>query len=157
MNKRMIAYVLGILMFCEGILLILPYVIAHVYAETTTYHAFLTTIVLLGVGGTVLSWFKPKDKTIYARDGFVIVALGWIILSLFGALPFFISGEIPNFIDALFETVSGFTTTGASILSDIEAMSKSLLFWRSFTHWIGGMGVLVFLVAVLPLSGGSNV
>jgi trk system potassium uptake protein TrkH len=156
MNKKMIAYVLGILMICEGILLILPYIIAHIYAETTTYHAFLTSIVLLGVGGTVLSWFKPKDKTIYARDGFVIVALGWIILSLFGALPFFISGEIPNFIDALFETVSGFTTTGASILTNVEAMSKSLLFWRSFTHWIGGMGVLVFVMAVLPLAGGGG-
>ncbi len=156
MNKRMIAYVLGLLMLCEGILLILPLIITRIYGEANTPLAFLFTIFLLYLIGFILTKFKPENKTIYARDGLVIVALGWIVLSLFGALPFFISGEIPNFIDALFETVSGFTTTGASILTNVEAMSKSLLFWRSFTHWIGGMGVLVFIMAVLPLSRGGG-
>ena len=98
----------------------------------------------------------PKNKEMYAKEGYVTVALSWILLSIFGALPFFLSGYIPNFFDAVFETVSGFTTTGASILTDVEALPKSLLFWRSFTHWLGGMGVLVFLVAIIPLFGGSN-
>ncbi|MBR0536267.1 MAG: TrkH family potassium uptake protein [Clostridia bacterium] len=155
MNKRMIAYVQGLLMVCEAGLLLLPLITALIYGESTV-SAFIFTICLLCVVGLVLIKFKPKDKTIYARDGLVIVALGWIILSLFGALPYYISGEIPRFIDALFETVSGLTTTGASILSEVESMSKSLLFWRNFTNWIGGMGVLVFVMAVLPLSGGGG-
>ena len=155
MNKRMIAYIQGILMICEAGLLVFPLITAVIYKENTI-PAFIATIVLLCIGGTVLSLFKPKDKTIYARDGFVIVALGWILLSLFGALPYYISGEIPKFIDALFESVSGLTTTGSSILSNVEGLSKSLLFWRNFTNWIGGMGVLVFVMAVLPLSGGGG-
>ena len=100
---------------------------------------------------------KPKNKSMFIREGFVIVGLAWIVMSLFGALPFTLSGEIPHYIDALFETISGFTTTGASILNDVEAMSKSMLFWRSFTHWIGGMGVLVFVLAILPNSEGQNI
>ena len=155
MNKRMIAYVSGLLMLCEAALLLLPLIVALIYGDTTI-SSFLCTIGILCAIGLILVKFKPQNKTIYARDGLVIVALGWIILSLFGALPFYITGEIPKFIDALFETVSGFTTTGASILSNIEVMSKSLLFWRSFTHWIGGMGVLVFVMAVLPLAGGGG-
>lgn len=155
MNRRMIAYVLGLLLFCEAGLLLLPLIVALIYGDGTIPH-FLMTIGALCAIGALLLRLKPKDKTIYARDGLVIVALGWIILSLFGALPFYLTGEIPRFIDALFETVSGFTTTGSSILTDIEVMSKSLLFWRSFTHWIGGMGVLVFVMAVLPLSGGGG-
>ncbi len=155
MNKRMIAYIQGILMICEAGLLVFPLITAVIYKETTI-PAFIATIVLLCIGGTVLSLFKPKDKTIYARDGFIIVALGWILLSLFGALPYYISGEIPRFVDALFESVSGLTTTGSSILSNVEGLSKSLLFWRNFTNWIGGMGVLVFVMAVLPLSGGGG-
>ena len=151
----MIAYVSGILLLCEAGLLLLPLAIAFIYGDSTI-SSFLVTIGALTVSGLLLASLKPADKTIYARDGLVIVALGWILLSLFGALPFFISGEIPKYIDALFETVSGFTTTGASILNDIEALSKSLLFWRSFTHWIGGMGVLVFVMAVLPLAGGGG-
>lgn len=155
MNKKMIAYIQGILMICEAGLLVFPLVTAVIYKESTI-PAFISTIVLLCIGGCALSLLKPKDKTIYARDGLVIVALGWILLSLFGALPYYISGEIPKFIDALFESVSGLTTTGSSILSDIEGLSKSLLFWRNFTNWIGGMGVLVFVMAVLPLSGGGG-
>ena len=107
--------------------------------------------------GLPLSLIKVKTKRIFIREGFVIVGLSWIILSLFGALPFVISREIPHYVDALFETISGFTTTGASILNDVEAMSKSMLFWRSFTHWIGGMGVLVFVLAILPNSEGQNI
>lgn len=155
MNKRMTAYVLGMLLLCEAGLLLLPLAIAFIYGDKTIPD-FLLTIGLLLVAGGALSLFKPKNKTIYARDGLVIVALGWIVLSLFGALPFYFSGEIPRYIDALFETVSGFTTTGSSILTNVEVMSNSLLFWRSFTHWIGGMGVLVFIMAVLPLSGGGG-
>lgn len=155
MNKRMTAYVLGMLLLCEAGLLLLPLAVAFIYGDKTISD-FLLTIGLLLLAGGALALLKPKDKTIYARDGLVIVALGWIALSLFGALPFYFSGEIPRYIDALFETVSGFTTTGSSILTDVEVMSKSLLFWRSFTHWIGGMGVLVFVMAVLPLSGGGG-
>lgn len=156
MNKRMIAYTQGLLMICEAGLLFFPLIIAHIYGERSTIPAFLFTIALLCIIGLILVKFKPKDKTIYAREGLVIVALGWIILSFFGSFPYYLSGEIPHFIDALFETVSGLTTTGSSILSDVEALSKSLLFWRNFTNWIGGMGVLVFVMAVLPLSGGGG-
>ena len=155
MNKRMIAYVLGLLLVCEAGLLLLPVAVALIYSEPILTSFFITIGVLL-VSGLILMRLKPKDKTIFAKDGLFIVALGWIFLSLFGALPFYLSREIPSYLDALFETVSGFTTTGASILSDVEALSKSLLFWRSFTHWIGGMGVLVFVMAVLPLSGGGG-
>lgn len=156
MNKRMIAYMQGVLMICEAGLLLLPLITALIYRETSTLPAFLITVALLCSIGFVLIKLKPSNKTIYARDGLVIVALGWIVLSFFGSLPFYISREIPKFLDALFETVSGFTTTGSSILSDVEALSKSMLFWRSFTHWIGGMGVLIFVMAVLPLSGGGG-
>ena len=106
--------------------------------------------------GMFASRKKPKNSLYFAKEGFVIVALSWIVMSIFGALPFVISGEIPNFTDALFETISGFTTTGASVLSDVEVLSHCSLIWRSFTHWIGGMGVFVFLLAVLPLAGGYN-
>ena len=155
MNKRMIAYISGILLLSEAAFMLLPLAAALIYGDSTI-PSFLITIGILCISGLLLVRFKPKDKTIYARDGMIIVALGWIMLSLFGALPFFISGEIPNYLNALFETVSGFTTTGASILSDVEALSKSSLFWRSFTHWLGGMGVLVFMMAVLPLAGGGG-
>jgi trk system potassium uptake protein TrkH len=155
MNKKMITYVMGRILMCEAALLLPPLVVALIYAENTLT-SFLVTIGVTVACGLLLLLFKPKDKTIYARDGLVIVALSWIFMSLFGALPFYLTGEIPRFIDALFETVSGFTTTGSSILTDVEAMSKSLLFWRSFTHWVGGMGVLVFVMAILPLAGGGG-
>lgn len=155
MNKRMIAYILGILLLCEAGLMLFPTVVALLYGESVVT-SFLATIVLLIATGLVLVAMKPKNKTIYARHGLVIVALGWILMSLFGALPFYFSGEIPSYLNALFESVSGFTTTGSSILTDVEALSKSMLFWRSFTHWIGGMGVLVFIMAVLPLAGGGG-
>ena len=151
----MIAYILGILLLCEAGLLLLPTIVSLIYGESVVT-SFLATIALLVATGLILVAMKPKNKTIYARHGLVIVALGWILMSLFGALPFYFSGEIPNYLNALFESVSGFTTTGSSILTDVEALSKSMLFWRSFTHWIGGMGVLVFIMAVLPLAGGGG-
>lgn len=157
MNKRMIAYTLGLLMFVEAGLMVFPIIVALIYGEHTV-SSFLITAAALIVGGIFLVLWKPKDKTIYARDGFVIVSLSWIVLSIFGAMPFVLSGAIEHFIDALFETVSGFTTTGASILDSVEDLSKSILFWRSFTHWIGGMGVLVFIMAVGPVArGGGNI
>lgn len=155
MNKKMIANVLGALFLAEAGLLLFPCIVALIHKEKAIY-GFLLTIALLICAGLLCRLKKPSNRTIYAREGFMIVSLGWILLSMFGALPFFLSGEIPNYIDAFFEAVSGFTTTGASILTDVEAMSSSLIFWRSFTHWIGGMGVLVFVMAVLPLSGGGG-
>lgn len=156
MNKRMITHVLGLLLLVEGVLMLFPCIVAIFYHEKTIY-SYLISIVVCAAVGLIMSSVKySSNKTIYARDGLAIVSLSWILLSLAGALPFFISREIPNYLDALFETVSGFTTTGSSILTDIEAMSKSNLFWRSFTHWVGGMGVLVFAMAVIPLAGGGG-
>lgn len=154
MNRKMVAYTLGIILLSQAALMLLPVVVALIYKEAVSF--FLITIAALLVCGFLLTRFKPKNKTIYSSEGFIIVSFGWILMSLFGALPFFISGEIPNYVDAVFEAVSGFTTTGASILTNVEAMSHSMLFWRSFTHWIGGMGVLVFLMAFLPIAGGGG-
>ena len=156
MNYKLILHTLGKILLIEALLLIFPLIINFIYQENNLF-AFALTISILMMVGTLLIMVKPKDKRMFVREGFVIVGLAWIVLSLFGALPFTISGKIPNYIDAFFETVSGFTTTGASILTDVEAMSKSMLFWRSFTHWIGGMGVLVFVLAILPNSEGQNI
>ena len=151
MNRRMICRVLGLILECLAGLLILPTVAGLCYGEGVTH--FLITMALSGVLGFLLARVKPYSDVIYAKDGFVVVSLGWVLMSLIGALPFVLSGDIPNYINALFETVSGFTTTGASILEDVEGLSRGCMFWRSFTHWIGGMGVLVFIMAVLPMSG----
>ena len=155
MNYSMIKYTVGWLAIFEAAFMIVPLITSICYWERATFAFLLSAIISLGVG-LLMIYKKPKSTAIYARDGFVIVALSWIALSLFGALPFMFTGATKNFVDAFFETVSGFTTTGASILTDVESMSKGLLFWRSFTHWIGGMGVLVFIMAFLPLSGGHN-
>ena len=154
MNGFMILYTVGMLLKVEAALMLLPLAVCLIYGESPL--AFGAVIVLLLVLGQAMSARRPKDDAIYAREGFFIVGLSWILLSVFGALPFVLSGEIPRFVDALFETVSGFTTTGASILTDVEAMSRGMLFWRSFTHWVGGMGVLVFVLAVLPKSGAQT-
>lgn len=157
MNYRMITYTLGWILIFEAGFMMVPLITAAVYAEGEAAICFGVSMVLCClVGGAMAFIKKPVHKRLYSREGFVIVALSWIVMSLFGALPFWFSREIPSFVDALFETVSGFTTTGASILSDVEALSKSMLMWRSFTHWVGGMGVLVFIMAFLPLSGGEN-
>lgn len=155
MNGAMIVYILGSVLRIEGLLMLPSCLVALIYHETEGL-CYLIGAALCLVVGSIMSWKKPKDNTLYLKDGCVTTAMSWIVLSAFGALPFVFTGEIPSFTDAMFETVSGFTTTGSSILTDVEAMSHTSLFWRSFTHWIGGMGVLVFLLAVLPLSGGSH-
>lgn len=155
MNYKIILNTLGWVLNIEAAAMLLPLICAAIYKEECII-TFALCIVLCLIFGFSLTLKSPKKKSMYSREGFISVALSWIVLSIFGALPFFLSGYVPSFIDALFETVSGFTTTGSSILSDVDSLPKSLIFWRSFTHWIGGMGVLVFLVALLPLSGGSN-
>lgn len=152
MNYKVIFYVLGKIMLIEATVLLLPLFVAFYYGENTVF-GFVITIascLALGLISTLLN--KPTNKSIYAKEGFVIVGLAWIVMSLAGALPAFLSGAIPHYIDAFFETVSGFTTTGATILKTVEDLPKSILFWRGFTHWLGGMGVLVFLIAVIPKS-----
>lgn len=149
MNYRMVSKTVGRLLQAEALLLLLPMAVSIYFKENLIFVYAIVIAILLGVG-TVMTLPKPHKRRIYAREGFVIVSLSWILMSLFGALPFVISGAIPSFVDAIFETVSGFTTTGASIISDIESLPKSILFWRSFTHWIGGMGVIVFVLAILP-------
>lgn len=150
MNRRMVLYIVGTVIKIEAALMLFPLITSLIYKESCA-KTFLISIGIALVAGFALTLiFKPGSKVIYAKEGFVIVSLAWLALSLVGALPFYISGEIPSFVDAFFETVSGFTTTGASILTDVEAMSKGMLFWRSFTHWIGGMGVLVFIMAIIP-------
>ncbi len=155
MNYRMIAYLLGLVILLIGGFLLLPALVALIYTEPHGWDILITIGICLVLGLALIALKPKKYRTMHARDGFVMVALSWIGISLLGALPFYLSGSIPNYIDAVFETVSGFTTTGASILTDVEAMPHCLLFWRSFTHWIGGMGVLVFMLAVVPLSGDS--
>lgn len=157
MNYRMISYVLGWILVFEAAFMAVPLITAAVFAEGNSAIWFgVSAAICLVIGGLLILVKKPQNKRLFSREGFVIVALSWIALSVFGALPFFLSGAIPSFIDALFETVSGFSTSGASILSDVEALPKSMIMWRSFTHWVGGMGVLVFIMAFLPLSGGQN-
>ncbi len=156
MNYAMIRYILGTILKAEALLMCLPALVSLWYREGDTT-AFLATILAAGGVGLLLSFRKPQNTVIYAREGFVVTSLSWIVMSLVGALPFRLTGAIPHYVDAVFETVSGFTTTGASILTDVEAMGRGLLFWRSFTHWVGGMGVLVFLLAILPLAGGRSV
>lgn len=157
MNRKMVFYMLGQILKLEAVLMVLPLVCSVIYTEKCAISFLITIGIALFFGYTLTLFNKPKDKTFFAKEGFVIVALSWIVLSAIGALPFYISREIPNYINAFFETVSGFTTTGATILSNLEAMSKGLLFWRSFTHWIGGMGVLVLIVAILPTDSGRSI
>ncbi len=157
MNFRMITYILGLVLKIESAFMLIPLITSICYSEIRTIYIWVGCIILCSLTGFFLTIRQPANRTMYAREGFVSVALSWIFMSLFGALPFFISGSIPNFADAFFETVSGFTTTGASILKDVEAIPKSMIMWRSLTHWIGGMGVLVFLMAVVPLSGKGNI
>ena len=151
MNKPMVAYIIGRLMQIEALLLFFPIVVSLIYRESIRYSlSFLVVALVTGIIGYLFTKKQPVVKNLYAKEGFVIVSLSWIVLSFFGALPFVLNGDIPSLTDAIFETTSGFTTTGASILDDVEALSRSSLFWRSFTHLIGGMGVLVFALAVLP-------
>ena len=151
MNLRMIAYILGRVFLVMAGLLLLPFATALVFHESVL--PFALTIALTAAVGGALALVRPKSRELYAREGFAAVGLSWLGMSVLGALPFVLGGDIPSFVDAFFETVSGLTTTGASVVSNVEGLSRSALFWRCFTHWIGGMGVLVFLMAVLPMSG----
>ena len=155
MNYGIITYIIGWVLNFEALFMAPACLVAVVYQEKEGFSLFAVMLLCL-VLGVLLTRKKRGGKSMYAREGFVAVALCWIVLSAFGALPFVIAGSIPSYIDALFEVVSGFTTTGSSILPEVESMPHCLLFWRSFTHWIGGMGVLVFLMAILPLTGGSS-
>ena len=156
MNYRMIINTIGRVLAVETVLLLLPFVTAILYQDSSV-SAFLITILITAVASIGALLVKVRNRVIYAKEGFTIVAFAWILVSIFGAIPFYISGAIPSFIDSLFETISGFTTTGASILTEMETLPKGILFWRSFTHWIGGMGVLVFVMAIVPLAGDRSI
>ncbi len=151
MNYKLVGRIISLVLLIEAFFMLVPLFIALADKESDVALSFLYTIIaIVFVSGTVLLLTKNRTQDFYAQEGFLATGLSWIFMSLFGCLPFVISGQIPNFINAFFETVSGFTTTGASILTDVEALSRGLLYWRSFTHWLGGMGVLVFLMAVIP-------
>ena len=152
MNGRMIARILGTVLLLLAGFLLLPLIVGLIYGENVRGFA-LTIALSAALGLALLLCLKPKSTEIYAREGFAAVGLVWIVMSLVGALPLVFNGDIPSYIDAVFEVTSGFTTTGASVLPDVEALSRSGQFWRIFTHWLGGMGVLVFVMAVMPLSG----
>ncbi len=153
MNYTVIRKILGKLMIFLSGLMLLPLIVCIAYQEELiNYLAFLIPSALLASIGILFNFSKNKDTNMVAREGLIIAGLSWLTLSLFGCLPFIISGEIPNFFDAFFEIVSGFTTTGASVVNDVESLSKSILFWRSFSHWIGGMGILVLILAIIPES-----
>lgn len=156
MNYRMISSILGHVVILQSVLMLPPCLVGFIYGENKNALIYLVIAVFCLLLGLIFRICKPKSRTFYAREGFVSVSLSWIIMSLIGALPFYLSGDIPSYPDALFEIISGLTTTGSSILTDVEALSHSNLFWRSFSHWIGGMGVLVFILAILPMAGGST-
>ncbi len=156
MNYRMVLKILGYVFMVESACMLPSMVVSIIYKQGDNM-AFLITIIMLALLGVVMSRISVKNKNFYARDGFAIVSLGWILVSAFGAFPFVISGAIPSYVDAFFETVSGFTTTGSSILREVESLPKGILFWRSFTNWVGGMGVLVMMLAVMPAAGANTV
>lgn len=156
MNYSMVMYIIGWILNFEAAFMLPSCLVAVIYQEKCGI-SFLITMAAALVIGIPLTVRKPKNKDFHSREGFASVALGWIVLSIVGAVPFVISGVIPNPVEALFEAVSGFTTTGSSVLTNVEVVPRCILFWRSFTHWIGGMGVLVFIMAILPLSGGKNI
>ncbi len=155
MNYSVVIYILGWIMEIEAAFLTLPGIVSAIYGEKGCF-AFLWVALGSAVAGSLIILRKPKNMRFYLREGFVTVALSWIVMSVIGCLPFMINGDIPHFADALFEMISGFTTTGASVVANVEGLTKGSLFWRCFSHWIGGMGVLVFLLAIVPMAGGSH-
>ena len=155
MNKKMIVYILGYVMLIVAALMLLPVVVGMIYREKDCLW-FLAVLSVTAALGYAMCRSKPEDTVFYLKEGCIATGLSWILMSIMGALPFTLSGAIPSYVDALFETVSGFTTTGASILPNVEALTHCMLFWRSFTHWIGGMGILVFLLAIISMTGGSH-
>lgn len=156
MNKRLIVYILGWVLIVEGIAMQIGTLTSLVYREHEGFYFLFTGIICVIFGVIAVKVKRPKNMVLYQKAGFAATALSWILLSFAGCLPFWLSGEIPSFIDAFFETVSGFTTTGSTILSDVEALSHGMLMWRSFSHWLGGMGVIVFLLAIIPKLGGQQ-
>ena len=157
MNRKMVFFTVGHIALAEAALLLLPALVALIYLEKSGFSFLISAALALCIGMLFVVFSKPDNRLIYAKEGFAIVAYAWLLLSAIGAVPFVIGGAIPSYVDAFFETVSGLTTTGASILTDVEALDKCMLFWRSFTHWIGGMGVLVLMMVFMPLSGGRNI
>ena len=155
MNKSIVFHYLSKIMLVGSATFLLPCIVSLYYKEFQCAMSFFIVAFAVAIISLPLAIIKPKNKHMYAREGLVIVALMWVIYPIFGALPFYISGAIPNFIDAIFESISGFTTTGSTILTDIENLPNGILFWRTFTHWIGGMGVLVFAIAIFPSSNDS--
>ena len=157
MNRKMVYYLTGRIILLEGALLLAPLAVSLIYGDNGIVPFLITIGICALIGGLLSLLFRNHSTMIFAKEGFLITALAWVCLSLIGAIPFVLSGEIPNYIDAFFETVSGFTTTGASILADVESKSHSILFWRSFTHWMGGMGILVLMVAIIPNLSGRTI
>ena len=155
MNKRVIIKILGLILILEAAFMILPLLVAVIYGEKDWIY-FLPVAAGAGAAGFLMFRIRLRNRHMYAREGLVVVGLAWVIMSLVGAVPFFVSGFIPDFLNAVFESVSGFTTSGISVAADIESGSHAILFWRSLTHWIGGMGVLVFMLAITPVVGGSS-
>lgn len=156
MNKRSIIYILGWVLIVEAVAMQIGTITSLIYGEKEAWYFVLTGVVSAILGVLAIKVKKPKNMVLYQKAGFAATALSWILLSLVGCMPFWLSGEIPHFIDAFYETVSGFTTTGSTILNDVEALSKGMLMWRSFLHWLGGMGVIVFLLAIIPKLGGQQ-
>ncbi|MDD4689162.1 MAG: potassium transporter TrkG, partial [Eubacteriales bacterium] len=152
MNKGLITNLIAKVLISEAVLMLFPALVSVYYCEYNVAAVFFIVSLIALAVSIPISCIKQRNTEIFARDGFLIVALTWIVFSLVGALPFTLSGEVPNYVDAVFETVSGFTTTGSTILTNIEGLSKGLLMWRSFTHWVGGMGVLLFVMAIVPLT-----
>ena len=155
MNYAIIAYLLGAIILIEAAFLVPPLLVALIYHEQSGIW-FLVTIAAAALVGFLLTRLRPQKRSLYAKEGFVVTALAWIVISLVGAAPFTLSGQIPNYLDAVFEMVSGFTTTGSTILFDVEALDNCMNFWRCLSHWLGGMGILVFMLAIVNLSGGQS-
>lgn len=156
MNKRSIIYILGWVLIVDAVAMQIGTITSLIYGEKEAWYFVLTGVVSAILGVLAIKVKKPKNMVLYQKAGFASTSLSWILLSLVGCMPFWLSGEIPSFIDAFYETVSGITTTGATILNDVEALSKGMLMWRSFLHWLGGMGVIVFLLAIIPKLGGQQ-
>ena len=156
MNYKMIRYIIGMILMAESVFMILPLIVSVIYGEFDVIMPFVYSIMATFCVAAFFGLKKPKNDLVFARESYIAVAAGWIFVSFFGAMPFYLSGSIPSIIDAVFETVSGFTTTGATILEDVEILPKGILFWRAFTHWIGGMGIIMFLLMLTQFSEGHS-
>ncbi|HAQ54313.1 MAG TPA: potassium transporter, partial [Flavobacteriaceae bacterium] len=152
-NHKIIAHIMGLLLAVNGCFMLIASIMSAVYNDGVLQQMLLSGLVTLATGGLVMFLTRAHKKELHKRDGYIVVAMGWVIMSLAGTLPYLFTGAIPSFTNAFFETMSGYSTTGASILNDVESLPKGILFWRSITHWIGGMGIIVLAVAILPLLG----